>query len=325
MPPLDYARVYRLKAAHPHLTDRLNGGIGGVEEALAHLAHVDGVMMGRAAYQEPWRLLAVDPVLFGEDARFASPKDAAAALVPYIERELAQGTRLHAITRHLHGLFRAVPGARAYRRHLAGAATTNAGAELLLAALALVRDRDRELRSRPETAHRGKPQRKCCSASALHEILWLVLAILVGGMISGVARRSVRRQRRLDHRAGAVRGAFACFGVPEDVRMQLCLGTSIAIVIPTTIRSYLTHRAKGVVIPGVIRQWALPPIIGVACSATIAAFAPVAVLTLAFVVIASLHRHQASVRRRPLESRHRIARPACRWRSTASASGFAAR
>ena len=81
-------------------------------------------MMGRAAYQEPWRLLAVDPLVFGEAARFTSAKEAAAALMPYIERELAQGTRLHAITRHLHGLFRAVPGARAFRRHLAGAATS---------------------------------------------------------------------------------------------------------------------------------------------------------------------------------------------------------
>ena len=70
--------------------------------------------------------------------------------------------------------------------------------------------------------------------------------------------------------------------------MQLCLGTSIAIVVPTTIRSYLTHRAHGVVIPGVIRAWAPPAVIGVACAATIAAFAPVQVLTIAFVVIASL-------------------------------------
>ena len=110
VPPLDYERVYRLKAAHPRLTVVLNGGIGSVEDACAHLAHVDGVMMGRAAYQEPWRLLAVDPVSSAKTRAFASPKDAAAALVPYIERELAQGTRLHAITRHLHGLFRAVPG-----------------------------------------------------------------------------------------------------------------------------------------------------------------------------------------------------------------------
>jgi tRNA-dihydrouridine synthase A len=145
VPPLDHRRVYRLKAAHPRLCIVLNGGIGSVETARAHLAHVDGVMMGRAAYQEPWRLLAVDPLVFGEDARFASAKDAAAALTPYIERELAQGTQLHSISRHLHGLFRAVPGARAFRRHLAGAAATDAGAELLRAALALVSEQPREL------------------------------------------------------------------------------------------------------------------------------------------------------------------------------------
>src|SRR5271168_5413828 len=142
VPPLDYERVYRLKAAHPRLTIVLNGGVGSIEDARGHLAHVDGVMMGRAAYQEPWRLLAVDPAFFGEDARFASAKEAALALVPYIERELAQGTRLHAITRHLHGLFRAVPGVRAFRRHLAGAAATDAGAALLIAALGLVHDHE---------------------------------------------------------------------------------------------------------------------------------------------------------------------------------------
>ena len=140
VPPLDYARVFRLKRTHPRLFVILNGGIGSVEAAHAHLAHVDGVMMGRAGYQEPWRLMAVDPLLFGEDARFTSAKQAAAALIPYIERELAQGTRLHAITGHLHGLFRAVPGARVYRRHLAGAAAAQAGIELLLTALTLVRD-----------------------------------------------------------------------------------------------------------------------------------------------------------------------------------------
>jgi tRNA-dihydrouridine synthase A len=145
VPPLDYERVYRLKVAHPRLTVVLNGGIGSVDDARVHLAHVDGVMMGRAAYQEPWRLVAVDPIFFGEDAPFASPREAAAALAPYIAHELAGGTRLHAITRHLHGLFRAVPGARAFRRHLAGAATSDAGAELLLAALSLVSDRQPEV------------------------------------------------------------------------------------------------------------------------------------------------------------------------------------
>jgi len=141
VPPLDYGRVYRLKATHPRLTVVLNGGIGSVEAARAHLAHVDGLMMGRAAYQDPWRLLHVDRALFGDAGRFTSATAAAAGLVPYIEREVAQGTRLHAITRHLHGLFRGVPGARAFRRHLARAAMTpEAGAELLVAALALIAD-----------------------------------------------------------------------------------------------------------------------------------------------------------------------------------------
>ncbi len=152
IPPLDYERVYRLKRAHPRLPVILNGGIDSVEAAVAHLQRVDGVMMGRAAYQEPWRLIAVDPLIFGETARFTSPKAAAMALMPYIERELAQGTRLHAITRHLHGLFRAVPGARAVRRHLAGAsAVQHANAEYLAAALALIADRP--LDSVGELAH----------------------------------------------------------------------------------------------------------------------------------------------------------------------------
>jgi tRNA-dihydrouridine synthase A len=156
VPPLDYGRVYRLKAAHRQLTVVLNGGIASVEQGLDHLHHVDGVMMGRAAYQEPWRLIGVDPLIFGEEARFASPKQAAAALIPYIEREMASGTRLHAITRHLLGLVRAVPGARAYRRHLAGAAASpQGGAELLTAALALVADQDldSDLDSNRDLAH----------------------------------------------------------------------------------------------------------------------------------------------------------------------------
>ena len=144
IPPLDYDRVYRLKAAHPRLTVVLNGGIGNLAVACAHLDRVDGVMMGRGAYQEPWRLLAVDATMFGEEAPFASPYSAAIALMPYIERALAEGVRLHAITRHLHGLFRAVPGARAFRRELGkAAASPQAGSEFLIRALALVPDNAR--------------------------------------------------------------------------------------------------------------------------------------------------------------------------------------
>ncbi|MET0924369.1 MAG: tRNA dihydrouridine(20/20a) synthase DusA [Xanthobacteraceae bacterium] len=141
IPPLDYDRVYRLKAAHPRLSIVLNGGIVDLDQAAAHLARIDGIMMGRAAYQEPWRLLAVDPDLFGEAPPFASPKTAAEALIPYIEREIARGARLHAITRHILGLFRGVPGARAFRRHLAmEAVKPGAGVAALRAALALVPD-----------------------------------------------------------------------------------------------------------------------------------------------------------------------------------------
>lgn len=141
IPPLDYERVYRLKAAHPHLTVIINGGVASIEEAQAHLAHVDGVMMGRAAYQEPWRLLAIDPVLFGSPAPYESLHEAAQAIAAYAGRQRARGVRLHAITRHLHGLFQGVPGARAFRRHLATEAVKpDADAAALLQALSLVVD-----------------------------------------------------------------------------------------------------------------------------------------------------------------------------------------
>ncbi len=119
-----------------------------------------------------------------------------------------------------------------------------------------------------------------------HEILWLALAIIVGGVIAGL----------LAGLFGIGGGSvivpvlyevFRLLGVPDEVRLQLCVGTSIAIIVPTAIRSYLAHRAKGLVIAGVIRRWALPAVVGVAVGAAIAAFAPSAVFTLAFVVIAS--------------------------------------
>jgi tRNA-dihydrouridine synthase A len=142
IPPLDYERVYRLKAALPDVPIIINGGIGSLEEARAHLAHVDGVMLGRAAYQEPWRLLNVDPLLFGETAPRATMKDAFEAMLPYIERELARGTRLHAIARHFVGAFHAVPGARAFRRHLAEQGVRpGAGVNVLRDAIALVEQR----------------------------------------------------------------------------------------------------------------------------------------------------------------------------------------
>jgi tRNA-dihydrouridine synthase A len=142
IPPLDYDRVHRLKRAMPQVPVVINGGIPGIDEAIAHLAHVDGVMLGRAAYQEPWRLLAVDPEIFGEAPPNATMHDALQAMMPYVEDQLARGTRLHAITRHFVGAFHGVPGARAFRRHLAEhGVKPGAGIGVLRDAIARVGDR----------------------------------------------------------------------------------------------------------------------------------------------------------------------------------------
>lgn len=119
IPPLDYDRVYRLKQRLPDVPVSINGGIASIDEALGHLAQVDGVMLGRAAYQNPELLLEVDPVIFGEPAQHADAFAAIEAFEPYVADHLASGGRLHDITRHMLGLFPGRPGARAFRRHLA--------------------------------------------------------------------------------------------------------------------------------------------------------------------------------------------------------------
>ena len=139
IPPLDYERVFRLKRAYPALPIVLNGGITGLGQGASYLDKLDGLMMGRAAYREPWRLLAVDPLVFGAPAPAASVKAAAQTLIPYIERELAAGTRLYAIVRHVLGVFQAVPGARAFRRMLATEATRpGASVDVFVRALDLI-------------------------------------------------------------------------------------------------------------------------------------------------------------------------------------------
>jgi tRNA-dihydrouridine synthase A len=141
VPPLDYAIVHRLKDEHPDWPIVLNGGLAGIEQAHDNLGKLDGVMLGRAAYQEPWRLLGVDPLFYGEAAPVASAKEAGLALIPYIEREMEKGVRLNSITRHVLGLFRAVPGARTFRRHLATEAVKpGATAAVMADALALLVD-----------------------------------------------------------------------------------------------------------------------------------------------------------------------------------------
>ncbi|MFA6267575.1 MAG: tRNA dihydrouridine(20/20a) synthase DusA [Pseudolabrys sp.] len=141
VPPLDYAIVHRLKDANPDWPIVLNGGLASLEQAHDNRGGLDGVMLGRAAYHEPWRLMGVDPMFFGQAAPFASAKEVAFALMPYIEEQTAKGVRLNSITRHVLGLFRAVPGARAFRRHLATEAVKpGATASVMADALALLVD-----------------------------------------------------------------------------------------------------------------------------------------------------------------------------------------
>jgi tRNA-dihydrouridine synthase A len=135
IPPLDYERVYRLKREFPQLVVVINGGITTVAEVQAHLAQLDGVMLGRAAYHDPYLLAQVETALYGE----ALPQrdDVLRHLQPYVEAELARGTALKHISRHLLGLYQGEPGARAFRRTISeGAHLPGAGWELIEQALA---------------------------------------------------------------------------------------------------------------------------------------------------------------------------------------------
>ena len=139
VPPLDYDLVRRVKAERPHLKIVLNGGLPSLEGAAEHLSWADGVMLGRAAYEQPWRLATVDSALFGQDDPAATRHEAVEAYLPYVERELAAGTPLGAITRHMLGLFAGRPGGRLFRRHLAeNAHLKGAGLAALQGALAMV-------------------------------------------------------------------------------------------------------------------------------------------------------------------------------------------
>lgn len=119
VPPLDYERVYRLKREFPRLSIVLNGSISTTAEVLAHLEHVDGVMIGRQAYHQPYFLTELEQVLHaGEGWQPPSRHEVIERMVPYVEKQLAEGAALKHITRHLLGLFAGQPGARAWRRHL---------------------------------------------------------------------------------------------------------------------------------------------------------------------------------------------------------------
>ncbi|MFH1553353.1 MAG: tRNA dihydrouridine(20/20a) synthase DusA [Pseudomonadota bacterium] len=140
IPPLDYDRVRRLKARLPHVPIALNGGLATLEQAQAESAGLDGVMLGRAAYQNPELLLGVDPLFYGDAPPHADAFAAVEAFEPYIAAHLEAGGRLHDITRHMLGLFTGKPGARTFRRRLSTEGIApGAGLEVLRAALDDVR------------------------------------------------------------------------------------------------------------------------------------------------------------------------------------------
>lgn len=132
IPPLNYGRVYRLKQRHPDLTIVINGGIATIEEAEAQLRHVDGVMLGRAAYHTPWLLHEVDSRIFGAAAEALSPLDIVERMKPYIADQLRKGVWLQNMTRHMLGLFHGMSGGRLWRRVLSEEASRpGAGLEVL--------------------------------------------------------------------------------------------------------------------------------------------------------------------------------------------------
>lgn len=127
VPPLDYERVYQLKKDFPALTIAINGGIKTLDECQNHLRHVDGVMLGREVYANPYLLSSIDQFLFGSDNKILTRFEVLQAMYPYIEKQLSNGSYLNHITRHMLGLFQGLPGARAWRRfisengHISGA------------------------------------------------------------------------------------------------------------------------------------------------------------------------------------------------------------
>lgn len=139
IPPLDYERVYQLKRDFPDLFISINGGIKTVEEMKAHLHHVDGVMVGREAYQNPSLLGVIDNALFDENAPIITARQAVEKMLPYIENQLSQGVYLNHITRHMLGAFQNCKGARQWRRYLSeNAHKPGAGIDVVETALGFV-------------------------------------------------------------------------------------------------------------------------------------------------------------------------------------------
>ena len=118
VPPLNYERVYQVKKDFPHLHIDINGGVKAIQDVNKHLEKVDGVMVGRAIYHDPYLLSVVDKTIFGQPGKVVSRHDIVLAMLPYIERRMTAGRSLKSITRHMLGLFQGEPGAKAWRRYL---------------------------------------------------------------------------------------------------------------------------------------------------------------------------------------------------------------
>ena len=141
VPPLNYERVYQIKHDYPDLQIAINGGVQTLEEVQTHLHQVDGTMIGRVAYHDPYRLATADSVVFGKADQGLSRHEVIEAMLPYISQRMAVGRSLKSITRHLLGLFQGQPGAKAWRRYLSeNAHLKGARIEVLEAALKLVPD-----------------------------------------------------------------------------------------------------------------------------------------------------------------------------------------
>ncbi|RYV00887.1 tRNA dihydrouridine(20/20a) synthase DusA [Shewanella sp. OPT22] len=139
IPPLDYPRVYQLKKDYPDLHISINGGIKTIEEMQHHLQHLDGVMIGREAYNNPFIISEVDAQLCGMEHRDLTRHQVAEMMLPYIEQHLKQGGRLNHVTRHIIGLFQGIPGSRGWRRHLSeNAHKKEAGIEVITQALSFI-------------------------------------------------------------------------------------------------------------------------------------------------------------------------------------------
>jgi len=140
VPPLRYEMVYRLKQDFPDLEIVLNGGVRTLDDARSHLGHVDGVMIGREAYHNPYLLAKADSRIFGDDRSVPSREEVLEAYIPYVANQLAQGEHLHRIVRHVLRLYQGVPGAKAWRRYLSEHAhRPGSGPEVIREALAQVR------------------------------------------------------------------------------------------------------------------------------------------------------------------------------------------